>query len=42
MFRHVLSEFADEAGFLITGFFMRNAIVLGTLVAVLLVAFARP
>ena len=42
MFRQVLSEFADEATFLITAFFVRNAIVLVTLATVVLVAFARP
>ena len=43
MFRRVFfSELADEAAFLITAFFVRNAIILITLATVVLVALARP
>ena len=42
MFRQVLSELADEAAFLITAFFARNAIVLVALSTIALIALARP
>ncbi len=42
MIRKILSEFADEAAFLVTAFFVRNSILLVTLATVLVVTLARP